>query len=213
MKLPGITRSRISLTPAWRSGGRQRRDELQCLARALDLIACKSLDADYTIKPIGAARYRLSGTLRAEVEQTCVVTLEPVSSEIKEPFDFEFWPEQDLPAPVAENWICATSRTLSRSSTARFPWGGSCSSVLQRPLIRSPVCQMRSWICRLHRRPLTPQLAQEALSRPSQRSRVGTNPLRLCGADGAIAARRTCGKSGCFAAATGYGRAFCRAPV
>ncbi len=74
-------------------------DELARIARALDLVACASLTADYAITATTNGRYRLSGTLRAGIEQTCVVTLEPIASSIEERFDVTFWPEQDLPAP------------------------------------------------------------------------------------------------------------------
>jgi uncharacterized metal-binding protein YceD (DUF177 family) len=73
-------------------------DELERVARALDLVACSSLRVSYTIAPSVARRYRLSGTLSAEVTQTCVVTLDPVTSVIEEPFDVMFWPAEDIPA-------------------------------------------------------------------------------------------------------------------
>lgn len=74
-------------------------DELARVARALDLIACTGLRAAYAIKPTIDGRYRLSGTLRAEISQACVVTLEPVESTIEESFDASFWPQEDMPAP------------------------------------------------------------------------------------------------------------------
>lgn len=74
-------------------------DELAGVARALDLIACAGLRAAYTIAPTVDGRYRLSGTLRAEISQACVVTLEPVDSTIAESFDVAFWPQEDMPAP------------------------------------------------------------------------------------------------------------------
>jgi hypothetical protein len=74
-------------------------DELARIARALDLVACASLTADYAIAPLFEGRYRVSGTLRAEIEQACVVTLEPVSSRIEERFEVTFWPEDEMPAP------------------------------------------------------------------------------------------------------------------
>ena len=48
--------------------------------------------ADAATGTIGCA-----GTLRAQVEQACVVTLEPVASAIDETFDVAFWPEEDMP--------------------------------------------------------------------------------------------------------------------
>ena len=74
-------------------------DELARVARALDLVACASLKTAYTIVPTIDGRFRLSGRLRAEIGQTCVVTLEPVDSTIEEAFDVTFWPEEDMPAP------------------------------------------------------------------------------------------------------------------
>jgi hypothetical protein len=76
-------------------------DELERVARALDLAACASLEARYAIAAPTNGRYRLAGSLQARIEQTCVVTLEPILSEIAEPFDCEFWPAQDIPAPVS----------------------------------------------------------------------------------------------------------------
>jgi len=74
-------------------------DELPRIAQALDLVACASLRTAYTIAPTFDGRFRLSGRLRAEIGQTCVVTLEPVDSTVDEVFDVTFWPEEDMPAP------------------------------------------------------------------------------------------------------------------
>jgi hypothetical protein len=74
-------------------------DELARIARALDLVACASLRTAYTLVPTVGGRFRLSGRLRAEVSQACVVTLDPVASTIDEGFDVTFWPEEEMPAP------------------------------------------------------------------------------------------------------------------
>jgi uncharacterized metal-binding protein YceD (DUF177 family) len=76
-------------------------DELASIARALDLVACRSLAAKYTITPTAEGRYQLSGTLRAEVEQACVVTLEPIGSTVEERFDVSFWPTDEMPPPAS----------------------------------------------------------------------------------------------------------------
>jgi hypothetical protein len=76
-------------------------DELASIAGTLDLIACNSLRADYTITPGVDGRYRLSGRLRTEVIQACVVTLEPIVNSIEESFDVTFWPQEDIPTPVS----------------------------------------------------------------------------------------------------------------
>ena len=74
-------------------------DELAGVARALDLIACTALRAVYSLAPTVDGRYRLTGTLRAEVSQACVVTLEPVAGTVEESFDTTFWPQEDMPQP------------------------------------------------------------------------------------------------------------------
>ena len=74
-------------------------EELAGVARVLDLVACTRLEAAYAVVPASDGRYRLSGTLRAEITQTCVVTLEPVANAIEERFDVTFWPDEDMPAP------------------------------------------------------------------------------------------------------------------
>ena len=74
-------------------------DELERVAASLDLAACRALDADYRIEPLSGGRFQLTGHLRAEITQTCVVTLDPLESTIEEDFAAVFWPEADLPAP------------------------------------------------------------------------------------------------------------------
>jgi uncharacterized metal-binding protein YceD (DUF177 family) len=73
-------------------------EELARLVRALELEACLSLKTAYRIAPTGGGRYALSGCLEAQVEQACVVSLDPVVSAIREPFDYLFVSERDLPS-------------------------------------------------------------------------------------------------------------------
>lgn len=73
--------------------------ELEAIARALGLLTCASLEAGYAITPDGTGRYALSGTLRADVVQACVVTLDPVASTIEASFEAAFWPGDDIPPP------------------------------------------------------------------------------------------------------------------
>ncbi|MBX9588847.1 MAG: DUF177 domain-containing protein [Hyphomonadaceae bacterium] len=74
-------------------------EEREGIARALDLLACSSLTARYTLSPRGEGHFRLTGTLKALIEQSCVVTLEPLTSEIAESFSVDYWPETEIPAP------------------------------------------------------------------------------------------------------------------
>ena len=73
----------------------------QAIAKALSLRALERLDADYRIEPLPSGRYRVTGTVRARVVQECVVTLDPIESDISETFEVEFWPPNELPEPVA----------------------------------------------------------------------------------------------------------------
>ena len=58
----------------------------------LDLVALKRLALSYRLDRAGGSRLRLTGQLRADVTQTCVVTLEPVDAHLDVPIEVEFWP-------------------------------------------------------------------------------------------------------------------------
>jgi uncharacterized metal-binding protein YceD (DUF177 family) len=65
--------------------------ERQAIAGALGLLALNHLSARYRIEAISGGAW-LSGKISADVDQACVVTLEPVNARIEELFDVEFWP-------------------------------------------------------------------------------------------------------------------------
>ena len=46
---------------------------------------------------MSGARYRVAGRVRARVGQTCVVTLDPMETEIDEPIDLIFAPPEQIP--------------------------------------------------------------------------------------------------------------------
>jgi len=75
-------------------------EEREGIARALDLIACLSLTANYALVPRSGGHFRLTGTLKAQIEQSCVVTLEPLTNEIAESFSVDYWPETEIPSPA-----------------------------------------------------------------------------------------------------------------
>jgi uncharacterized metal-binding protein YceD (DUF177 family) len=93
------------------------------IARLLDLVALDRLAFDYRLVPSSGHRVRLTGRLTARVVQTCVVSLEPVASELDVPVEIEFWPEDavavlernaqedagasllDWPEPIADGTI------------------------------------------------------------------------------------------------------------
>ncbi len=57
--------------------------ERDAIRDALGIRACETLRARYRILPRGAGAYRLEGRVAANVEQECVVTLEPVAQRIE----------------------------------------------------------------------------------------------------------------------------------
>ncbi|HEX6001816.1 MAG TPA: DUF177 domain-containing protein [Hyphomicrobiaceae bacterium] len=72
-------------------------EECDAVARSLDLLACRSLTARYALKPRGGGHIQLSGTVEAQVEQSCVVTLEPLLNRVAESFTVDYWPESEMP--------------------------------------------------------------------------------------------------------------------
>lgn len=71
------------------------------LAEALDILSVDALEAELTVTQTRRGA-RVKGTLRAEVVQACVVTLDPVPATISETIDLSFVRSEDLPPPGAE---------------------------------------------------------------------------------------------------------------
>lgn len=100
--------------------------ERAAVAQALDAVSCEELMAEYTIRALGQGRYRMTGRLSAALTQTCVVSLDPVHTQIREAIDVAFWPAGTLPEPgntevealslpeiePIENGVMATGRVL-----------------------------------------------------------------------------------------------------
>ncbi len=77
-------------------------EERAAVGRALGIVSCDALTADYLVRALGKGRYRMTGKLSALVTQECVVTLEPVVEKIAEDLDVTFWPADRLPATGEE---------------------------------------------------------------------------------------------------------------
>ncbi len=73
------------------------KSEMEGIARLLDLVALSGLTFSYRFKAGGSDRLHLTGRLRANVTQTCVVSLDPVEANLDVPVEVEFWP-----APLVE---------------------------------------------------------------------------------------------------------------
>ena len=72
--------------------------ELDRVAAALDLAACRSLAFSGHVRPLAGSRYLVEGVLTADVAQRCVVTLDPVDAVVREKVAVEFWPPEDVEA-------------------------------------------------------------------------------------------------------------------
>lgn len=76
--------------------------ERVALARRLELEAIGSLTATVRLRRVRGTMIRVSGTLEAEVVQTCVVSLEPVPAHVSETFEAVFAPEDLVPDDLDE---------------------------------------------------------------------------------------------------------------
>lgn len=72
------------------------------LAEALDVLSCRRLTSEFTIRAIGKGHYRLAGKVVAELTQACVVSLEPIEQTAEASFDVEFWPDGAAPQVAQE---------------------------------------------------------------------------------------------------------------
>lgn len=82
--------------------------ERQALACELGIIAVTAFDCDVRVKPLRSGRFHVKGTLKAAVEQACVVSLEPVAGTVEEAIDVEFWPQDQIAAPKStaeDEWL------------------------------------------------------------------------------------------------------------
>jgi len=70
--------------------------ERQAIAEVGGLREVLSAHADLDVVPRSGGRVQVTGTIRARVGQTCVVTLDPMESEIEEDVDLMFAPEAEV---------------------------------------------------------------------------------------------------------------------
>lgn len=67
------------------------------ICRVLGLVSLDTLTADYRIQALAGGGWRLSGSISAEVVQSCIVSLEPVPASIEDDFAVEFWRDIEEP--------------------------------------------------------------------------------------------------------------------
>ncbi len=81
-KLGGGKSGRIEATP----------DERAAIAKALELLECKSLVLSYNLKSMPPTGFRMRAEVTADVVQACVVTTEPVASTARDEVDLDLIP-------------------------------------------------------------------------------------------------------------------------
>src|SRR4051794_40289795 len=77
-------------------------EERQELAEALGILGLSRLLVRYRLSAIAGDAYRLAGDISADVEQACIVSLEPVTGRIDTEFGTEFHPMAGEPESGAE---------------------------------------------------------------------------------------------------------------
>lgn len=79
--------------------------ERNAIAAELGLLGLAHLSARYRIVALAGNCYRLTGSLRGDVEQACIITLESVSSRVEAPFDVEFVPVLEARDSIEEESV------------------------------------------------------------------------------------------------------------
>jgi hypothetical protein len=70
--------------------------ECEAVARFLGIMAVKRLALTCRLSRRDSGRILMRGTIQAEAVQACVITCEPVVTEISDEAEVEFWPEEDF---------------------------------------------------------------------------------------------------------------------
>jgi hypothetical protein len=69
--------------------------EREAMAKVAGLREILSARADFDVEPKSGGRVQVTGRVQARIGQTCVVTLDPIESEIDEEVDLTFAPEAE----------------------------------------------------------------------------------------------------------------------
>ena len=75
-----------------------RAEEFPAIAQYLDLAGVKSLKGEFVLQRSHGKGVRLTGSVIADVVQTCVVTLDPVDAHVEGNFERQFLPAEKLKA-------------------------------------------------------------------------------------------------------------------
>lgn len=69
------------------------------MARVLDVASIENVTFKGTVRRLRKDRFHVEGVLTAHLTQLCVVTLDPIESEVREDVSQHFWPIDQLPKP------------------------------------------------------------------------------------------------------------------
>lgn len=70
----------------------------QAMAEVAGLREVLAVHAAFDVSPKSGGRFHVTGHVRARIGQTCVVTLDPIETDIDEPIDLMFAPPEQIPA-------------------------------------------------------------------------------------------------------------------
>lgn len=90
-------------------------DELPAIAERLRIVGLASLRGAFVLRRIGTTTIEAEGNLKAELTETCVVTLDPFDHAVHEAFTIHFVPagtEDDDPDPEAIDQIPSAGSTV-----------------------------------------------------------------------------------------------------
>jgi hypothetical protein len=82
------------------------------------LRAVLSVSASIDVTPMSGGRFHVAGRVRARIGQTCVVTLDPMETDVDEPIDLIFAPPDQIPQ-MAD--LVDEAQENDRSSGAEIP--------------------------------------------------------------------------------------------
>jgi len=77
-------------------------EERQAVTELLDIVSIQSIVGRFTITPWRRTGFRITGEVQAEVEQACVVTLDPVPETVRETVDVTYLPASEIEPPADE---------------------------------------------------------------------------------------------------------------
>ncbi|MEQ1611346.1 MAG: DUF177 domain-containing protein, partial [Hyphomicrobiaceae bacterium] len=75
--------------------------ERRAVAKEWDILDVAKLHCDVRARPLRKGHYQVTGRIKADVVQACVVSLEPIEGKVDEAIDLEFWPEGEVPKPAS----------------------------------------------------------------------------------------------------------------